>query len=600
MAPKILVVDDDPGVLSVARRFLGRDGLDTDGAGSKQDAILALAQANYDVAVVDLYLPGPDGFEILQWLTENSPSTVTLVLSGTTRVDDVIRAMEAGAFDFCTKPVEGKMFVNKVRRSLWHKELRDRNEQLMKEIQTKNVELENRLAQLELAHRMLQAQTEAMQADLRHAWGIQHSFLPRTLPFHDKISLAALYYPANRVGGDFFDVFRLDDRHLGFYIADTAGHGVSSALVTVFLKLSVQSLLWQEAGSITPPGHMLRGLNRLLFEEPLGHDLFISMAYVVLDTETLEFGFASAGHPAVQLRRNEGKLEAIRHSAPALGVNPEVKYAESRHTLNPGEVMVFHTDGVTDVQNDAGEYFGISRLVGIIAESQGGGEPLVKAIDRALREFGGPVDYPDDCTVAILGGMPQSGPVIPLCAQVLSPEECSATAGNAVASATDGGCMYIQVFGTGTWKESQQVVDLVQQARRSEVPLVIMDFGACRHLDSTFMGVLHTLCSQADMTPLFQIHLQNVPRALLKLMSELGLTSVLLCFRAKSRPLPNSMCQSPGEHLSREEMSRVLLSAHEALVKADPRNADRFATVLSVLHQEVSGERAAKAGASGG
>jgi len=587
MAGRICIVDDDSSVLAVSKLYLDKGGFEVEGFVHAQEALQALEQKNFDVLVVDLYMPGFDGFDMLQWIETHRPEMVSLVLSGTTRVDDVIRAMERGAFDFCAKPVENQMLISKVRRALAHKELRDRNTLLMKEIQEKNVELENRLGQLELAHHLLQAQTQALQADLHQAQGIQQSLLPRKLAFWDKLSLAGLYYPAGKVGGDLFDVFQLDASHLGLYIADTAGHGVSSALVTVFLKLSVESLLYQEDGMPAAPGHVLRELNARLFNEPLGHEFFVSMAYAVLNVDTLELEFASAGHPAVQHRHAGGVLEGLRHSAPALGVNANVKYGTTACKLQPGDVLVFHTDGATDVQDPSGAFFGISRLCRQIEQGIPEVHEWMRLLDRQLKEFAGTQSFSDDCTVLAVGMTAQATPDILLLTPPSQNAQDLSLPGNVVTSAIEGGCLYIQVLGVGTWQASQQVSDLVQQARIEGLPLAVLDFAHCIHLDSTFMGVLHTLCTQAEVSPELQIHLQNLPRNLLKLMSELGLTTVLMCFRPKARVLPKSMRKAGGVPMSRKDMSRALLSAHEALVKADPSNAQRFAGVLSVLQREA-------------
>ncbi len=587
MAGKICIVDDDSSILALSKYYLDKAGFSVEGFVRAQDALEALQAQSFDVVVVDLYMPEFDGFEMLQWLEEHCPQMVSLVLSGTTRVDDVIRAMERGAFDFCLKPVENQMLVSKVRRALAHKELLDRNNLLMKEIQEKNIELENRLGQLELAHHLLQAQTRALQSDLHQAQGIQQSLLPRKLAFWKTLSLAGLYYPAGKVGGDLFDVFQLDASRLGLYIADTAGHGVSSALVTVFLKLSVESLLHQEDGEPSAPGHVLRELNARLFSEPLGHEFFVSMVYAVLNIDTLEFEFASAGHPAVQLVHSDGTTGELRHSAPALGVNATVKYNSTTSTLSAGDVLVFHTDGATDVQDASGEFFGIGRLCAGFKRGIADVQGWVSLLDQALKEFGGSRPFADDCTVLALGITPQSSADIPLLTPPPQKTNDISQPGNAVASTTEDDCLYVQMLGVGTWQESHQLSELIQQAKAEKTRLAVLDFAHCIHLDSTFMGVLHTLCTHAETEPEFQIHLQNVPRNILKLMSELGLTSVLLCFRPKARPLPSSMRKADGAPMSRKDMSRALLSAHEALVRADPGNAQRFSGVLSVLQREV-------------
>ena len=117
---------------------------------------------------------------------------------------------------------------------------------------------------------------------------------------------------------------------------------------------------------------------------------------------------------------------------------------------------------------------------------------------------------------------------------------------------------------------------------------VIVDLRECTHLDSTFLGILHDLVSTFDETKECIIELQDIQRPLLREMSELGLTAVLNHVRHRPIHVPDTCHEKEGEGiLSKDDMGRLLLLAHEALVDADPRNADRFNAVLKVLHAQA-------------
>ena len=595
MADKILLVDDEAALLLLVRRVLQRGGLAPETACSGQQAIELLDKVDYDLVIVDLGMPGMDGFEVLEWIRKKRPEIVTLVLSGTTLMEDVIKAMQRGAFDFVTKPIEEyDVFIEQVRRALAHKDLQDSHARLLREIGETNIELENRLGQLELAHSILQSQAMAIQADLNRARNIQQGLLPHELPFWDKVSLAAYYDPANKVGGDFYEVFPLDERRLGLYIADTTGHGVSSALITMFLKYSVKPFEEDGTGKrrIVPPGQLLRALNKLLFEQPFGSDLFISMVYLVLDTETGELQYANAGHPPVLLRHADGRVDELRTPAPALGINPKVKYSTAAGRLEPNDTLVLFSDGITDVQDGTGEFYGRDRLRQTVSQAQGAAAPLAKAIENSVLCFSGPVPMFDDATAIALQFAAQDRPAIARSPEPEAPEEAGAKTATGITAASEQNCLSISVAGSGTWRESQQLIEFCQEARCRGNHMLVLDFTHCVHLDSTFLGVLHTLCAEAEDSESCHVQLQNLSRALLSEMSELGLTSVLLHFRPRPRPLPDSMAQfKPRGQLAETEMGQVLLRAHEALVKADPKNADRFAAVLEILHQQAGRKR---------
>jgi len=589
MSANILIVDDEPTMRLLARRLLHKAGLEADLAGSVSEAIARLEQGEYEVAVIDLYLPDSSGFALLDWLREHRPDTVAVVLSGTTVLQDVIAAMQRGAFDFVTKPlVDEAVFVEQIRRAVAQRRLQDSHARLLRQTQEQNVLIENRLSQLELAHSLLQSQALAIQNDLNRAQSIQQGLLPRELPFWQRLSLALLYRPASKVGGDFCDIFRLGAHHLGCYVADASGHGVSSALVTMFLKYSVQPLETEDDRTrFLEPGQLLRSLNHLLAEQPFSDQLFVSFAYFVLDTETFELRYSNAGHPPLCIRHEGGRIEEVRSPAPALGINPNVKYGTVTRRLRPRDTLILYSDGVTDVENEASEFFGRERFHALLSGGPDSPAELVAAIDRELLAFGGGTPFHDDATVAALRLAPQETPAISV-----QPPPCLRGAeapliGTRLVSAREDGCILVGVVGSGTWRESRQLMNLFESSRGGEDVRIIIDFSHCTHLDSTFLGVLHNLCSESEKEPGVEIQIQNLPRPLLKEMSELGLTGVLLHFRSHPRSLPESMTAVPSETASGAEMGGFVLRAHEALVQADPRNADRFSAVLELLRRQA-------------
>jgi phosphoserine phosphatase RsbU/P len=585
-AGRILTVDDEPAVLSVIDRHLRLQGFESCTALNGADAQTLLKRDGIDVALIDLSMPGISGFELIDWIRRECPEMIYMVLSGSQRMEDAIQSLQQGAFDFITKPVtEWNVFIEQIRRALEYQRLQRHNTRLLCEISEKNIELENRLGQLESAHRQLRAQSHAVNEDLERAQRIQQALLPGRLPFHERISFHARYRPENKVGGDFFDIFQHGDRHITVYLADTAGHGVSAALITVFLKHAMDALT---AGDTPPdPGRLLRGMNARIFQEPFGHDLFISMTCFVLDTLSGALRYASAGHPPMLLRRNGETIEPVRTSAPALGINPEVKYSAGSLTLDPDDVLVMHTDGITDVHNAGGDYFGSERLSEIILEQGEDLEALADAIEERLMAFSGCVPFPDDITLLVLKRAPQAGALIDACRQpegIAREEECFSDSTLLVSA--EKGRTFIQVCGEGSWRESRHILLLHQQARERGDRQLIFDFAACTHLDSTFLGILHNLCGVSGKEDGVRIQLQRLPRHVLKLISELGLTQVLLHFRSRPLHLPEDMEAVEKMTLSHDEMQRLLLEAHEALVAACPENEARFSGVLNVLRKQ--------------
>ena len=453
---------------------------------------------------------------------------------------------------------------------------------------------------MSLAHSILQSQAVAIQVDLNRAMRIQHGLLPQRLPFEDRISCATMYHPMAKVGGDLYDFFQLDDHRFGLYIADASGHGVSSAMLTVFLKHAMQSAVrTEETGAVRAPGDVLCRLNQIIISEAFGQGVFVSMIYLVLDVNTGLAIYSDAGHPPALVRCADGgqdrfcAIERWHRPAPVLGVNPAVRYSDGECTFSRGDLLVLYTDGITEARDPEGAFFGEERLRRIVAESGPHADQVSDVVQRALAAFQEGCPRTDDATLVVLAFEPQ------LTAFHVPEEEPTKTPAVAhrsvkVLTAKHDHRVFISIMGPGSWRESQQVLDLCEQARARGERSVILDLSHCTHLDSTFLGVLHNIAAGFDRDPEpegapCRFDIQNLPEALLREMSGLGLTAVLAHFRPEPVPVPESMDPVEGGIPAGEEMGRLLLWAHEALVEADPSNADRFAAVLQVLSDRAKG-----------
>lgn len=596
MQANVLIVEDDALCAKWIRHILEHVGCVITCASDGEEALRILRQATFDVAILDLKLPKTDGFEVLKWIRESAPGIVSIVLSGTQSVSDALRAVQEGAYDFLSKPLDSAdVLLRRVEHAIEHKRLRESRDGLLQELQDKNVELENRLGQLEMAHSIVKSQAVALQADLNRAMRIQQGLLPRQSPFPNKTSFSAFFHPMAKVGGDLYDIVKLDSQRIGFYIADASGHGVSSAMLTVFLKHAVQGAVRDpESGALRTPGEMMGALNETLITEAFGQGVFVSLTYGILDTATGQVAYSNAGHPPWLLKRSGGGVERLHRASPVLGVNPKVIYTHGDFVMRPGDMLVMYSDGISEARNAAGETFTVDRLRQLIEDTESHTDAIVQAAEAALQDFRGTARSADDETLAVLGIEPQREVAAP-CEPAIEPAPTGV--GAKVLTAERDGMQFVSLTGAGSWRESQNVLDLCTMARERGFRAIVFDLGHCTHLDSTFLGVLHNIATSFDAeqngTPHCRFEVQNVPRTLLRDMSELGLTSVLLHFRPEPLALPASMRPLEGGPPEGEEMGRLLLWAHESLVDADPSNADRFAAVLEVLHaRAIDGQSA--------
>ena len=203
----------------------------------------------------------------------------------------------------------------------------------------------------------------SIEDELAVARRLQLSILPASIPEIRNVRIAVAYQPMTAVAGDFYEFIPVDDKHVGFLIADVTGHRVPAALIASMIKMATQSVIPYAA----EPREVLRGLNRMLF--PQLHDQPVSAAYLWLDAENRQALYSAAGHPPL-LRWGEGKLERIESNGLLFGVIADPDYPEHHLPIRPGDRLLLYTDGVVEPENALGDSFGDVRLEGVIRKNQ--------------------------------------------------------------------------------------------------------------------------------------------------------------------------------------------------------------------------------------
>jgi sigma-B regulation protein RsbU (phosphoserine phosphatase) len=192
----------------------------------------------------------------------------------------------------------------------------------------------------------LRGEIARMQEELQLAAQVQREFLPRTFPEVGDIRVAAFWRPASYVSGDIYDVIRLDERHLGVFIADAVGHGVPAALLTMVICRGLPS---KEVGRgtyrILPPSEALARINTDLIAHQGRTTRFATAVYCVIDTHTGRVTLAGAGHPPPVVLRADGSIETIDSEGGLLGVFDGETYDAVEFELRPGDRLLIHSDG---------------------------------------------------------------------------------------------------------------------------------------------------------------------------------------------------------------------------------------------------------------
>ncbi|MCY4495145.1 MAG: SpoIIE family protein phosphatase [Acidimicrobiaceae bacterium] len=376
---KILVVDDEPDLQPLVEQRMRRYVR----AGQyrfvfAQNGVEALERLRADDEIVivlsDINMPKMDGLALLDQIPKVNPNIRSVIISAYGDMKNIRTAMNRGAFDFVTKPVDFDDLKLTIDRTL---------QQL----------LEWRDA-LGARDRLV-----ALQNELNVASQMQQSILPKRFPQDPSYDVFASMKPARSVGGDFFDVMRLEGGVLGLAVADVSDKGVPAAL----FMMSSRTLLKGAAIGLGTPGEVLEEVNNLLCEDNESA-MFVTLVYAVFDPSTRKLTFANGGHNTPVLIDDGGNSTRLPLTGGvALGLVPGLKYEQSSITLSPGDNVVLYTDGVTEAMNEDEEEFGMARLEGLFSESSPSGARVVNdRIFDAVMEFAGDASQSDDITCMTL------------------------------------------------------------------------------------------------------------------------------------------------------------------------------------------------------
>ena len=196
---------------------------------------------------------------------------------------------------------------------------------------------------------------QSIEQELRVARSIQQALLPKDMPLLDGWQITPYYQPAREVGGDFYDIFELDDGRLGVVEGDATGKGMPAALVASATSSMLRAVA-QAFGSSSPEKVLARVNETLVARIP--PNMFVTCFYAILEPESGTLSYANAGHDLPYLRRRGGEAEELRARGMPLGLMPGMSYEEKEIELKAGEVTLFYSDGLVEAHDPQGEMFG--------------------------------------------------------------------------------------------------------------------------------------------------------------------------------------------------------------------------------------------------
>ena len=376
---KILMVDDESDLEHLVRQRMRREIRSGQYsflfAGDGVEALETLGEhTDIDLVLSDINMPRMDGLTLLEKLPDVDTDLRSVVISAYGDMKNIRAAMNRGAFDFVTKPID-------------FDDLR--------------VTIDRGLRQLEMWREAEASRDKLMtlQSELDVANSMQQSILPKHFPKNNQYELYGSMAPARNVGGDFFDIIRLEYDRLGIAIADVSDKGIPAAL----FMMSSRTLLKGAALGCEDPGTVVTVVNDQL-QDGNEANMFVTLFYAVYDPETGGVSFANGGHNPPLIVHKDGSSTVLPLTGGvALGVAPQFEFSTDKARLEPGEALVLYTDGVSEAEDVENEEFGMDRLQEVFAKSPPqSAREANDAVFAAVREFAGDRSQSDDITCLVL------------------------------------------------------------------------------------------------------------------------------------------------------------------------------------------------------
>jgi serine phosphatase RsbU (regulator of sigma subunit) len=285
----------------------------------------------------------------------------------------------------------------------------DELEELADDINT----MTNKLRESYTALERTTAERERHEQELRIARDIQQSLLPRELPELASWSIRTHYQPARVVGGDLYDVLPLRDGRLALVVGDVSGEGVPAALLMATTRAVLRSIVAQD---IWTPGEVLARANEVLVTD-MPANLFVTCLFAVLDPRSGTLEFANAGHVPPLRRQAFGRgVDQLRARGMPLGLMPGMVYEQYEVAIQPGETVLFYSDGLLEAHDRNRRMFDTAGLETVTSQAPSNGDVLIRRILDALADFTGPDwEQEDDLTIVTLEHLPQKEPACPKC-----------------------------------------------------------------------------------------------------------------------------------------------------------------------------------------
>jgi serine phosphatase RsbU (regulator of sigma subunit) len=361
---RILVVEDEPGIALGLEDSLRLDGHQVDMIGDGLTAAALARRQEFDLILLDVMLPGKNGFEICAELRRLGNKTPIVMLTARGLEQDRILGLDLGANDYVTKPFSPGELMARVRGLLRANHDASRERRLHEE-------------------------------EVRSAFLVQQNLFPRDHPVAEGLDYACACRPALGVSGDYYDIIPLDSGKLGLLVADVCGKGMPAALLGASLHAAIRAIA---PGLGSKCGEVLSTANRLLYEATSA-EKYATAFYAIYDPGNFTLTYSNAGHypPIIAAEKSCSRLDSL---TPPVGLVPELQPLQRMVKLSRGTRLLIASDGIGEAWNDSGESFGDERLEDMVAGwGHRNARTFCNEVLDAVTAFAGQAGQADDMTL---------------------------------------------------------------------------------------------------------------------------------------------------------------------------------------------------------
>lgn len=381
--PRILIVDDELFNLDYLAQELEDLDLEILTAANGQEALDEVTRQPPDLIFLDIMMPVMDGFEVLARLKADPRwNTIpVVVVSASNDLPNIARGIELGAEDFLPKPFEPVLLHARLNAGLEKKRLRDIEQHYLR----------------------------SLERELEIGREIQAGFLPQAIPQPAGWQIDAFFQPAREVAGDFYDVFEIGADQFVLLIGDVTDKGVGSALYMALFRSLLRATMMMDlltdrtpiGGSASPTDYLLQAVtlvNRYICEI---HDsqMFATLFIGILNPRNGQLWYVNAGHDLPYLARKQAGLTRLAPTGPLVGAFAQAEFTVENTQIEPGEILVLYSDGITDALNPAGEMYSQDRWERTLIQPVPSSQKQIEHLMNQVLEFIGESPQFDDITL---------------------------------------------------------------------------------------------------------------------------------------------------------------------------------------------------------